>query len=70
MKEMYTDIVVNPSGMTSVLQPLDVSIPKPFKDDVQRVYTEWMADGNHNLTPAGKIRRPSIAMLCGWILQA
>lgn len=70
MKDMHTDIAVIPGGLTSLLRPLEVSINKPFKDNVRRLYMEWMADGDHDLTPAGKIRRPSIDMLCCSILEA
>lgn len=61
MQEMRTDIAVIPGGLTSVL---DDSISK------WRLYTEWMAERSHHLTPAGKIRRPSIDKLCRWILEA
>jgi hypothetical protein len=29
-----------------------------------------MAKGGHELTPTGKIRRPSIEMMCDWIVRA
>jgi hypothetical protein len=42
---------VIPGGVTSILQPLDISINKPFKESLRRFYGEWMAEG----TPGGKI---------------
>jgi hypothetical protein len=60
----------NLAELTSVLQPLDVLVSKPFKDNVREVYTQWMAKGGHELTPTGKIRRPSIEMMCDWIVRA
>jgi hypothetical protein len=47
-----------------------VSVNKPFKDNVRKLYTQWMAKGGHKLTPTGKIRRPSIEMMCDWIVKA
>jgi hypothetical protein len=32
LTEMKTDLAVIPGGLTTVLQPLDVSVNKPFKD--------------------------------------
>jgi hypothetical protein len=37
--EMKTDLAVIPGGLTSVLQPLDVSVKRPFKDNVRKLYT-------------------------------
>lgn len=53
-KELRTDLAAIPGGLTSMLQPLDVSLNKPFKDNVWRLYAEWMAEGDHAMTPGGK----------------
>jgi hypothetical protein len=36
--KMKTELVVIPGGMTSVLQPMDVSINKSFKDRLRQRY--------------------------------
>lgn len=70
LKELRTDLAVIPGGLTSMLQPLDVSLNKPFKDNVRRLYAEWMAEGDHAMTPGGKIKKPSVELLCAWVMEA
>ena len=53
---MKTELVVIPSGMTSVLQAMDVSINKPFKDRLRQQYLTWNAEPAHELTETGKIK--------------
>lgn len=50
-KEVKTHLAVIPGGLTSQLQPLDVSINKPFKVFMREEWNKWMAAGNHDLTP-------------------
>jgi hypothetical protein len=40
LTEMKTDLAVIPGGLTPVLQPLDVSVTKPFKEYVRKLYTQ------------------------------
>ncbi|KAM7307988.1 pogo transposable element with KRAB domain [Ixodes scapularis] len=55
-----TDLVVIPGEMTSQLQPLEVCLNKPIKDRVRAAYNEWLIDGEHALTPAGRLKRAAL----------
>ena len=48
-----TELAVIPGSLTSLLQPLDVSLNKPFKDGVRKQWMQWMADGIHEFTATG-----------------
>lgn len=47
-----TDLAVIPGGLTSLLQPWDVSLNKPLKVRVKKQWRDWMAE----FTPTGHKR--------------
>lgn len=51
--EQKTKLAVIPGGLTSQLQPLGVSINKPFKAAMRDEWNQWMKSSGDNLTPAG-----------------
>lgn len=72
IKECGSDFVCVPGGMTSQLQPLDVSVNKPFKDNFKRLYNEWLCSEERDsaLTPSGRVKRASCSQLCRWVEEA
>ena len=68
-KRENTDLAVIPGGLTSLLQPPDVSLNKPFKDRVRKKWMQWMADGIHEFTATGRQKKPSEELICSWISE-
>jgi DNA gyrase inhibitor GyrI len=61
---MKTNVAVIPGGLTPVLQLFDVSMNKTFKDNIRKLYTQWMAEGGYEMMSTGKIRGPSTDIIC------
>ena len=71
LSEGNTDTPIIPGCLTSQLQPLDVSINKPFKDKVRVLWTERMAGStDHELTREGRLKKLSILLWFEWIVKA
>ena len=68
-KQHKTDVAIIPGGMTSILQPLDVSVNKPFKNKLRDLWTEWMSTGEKSFTKGGRVRAPDLALICKWIVH-
>ena len=69
-KSENTDLAVIPGGLTSVLQPLDVCLNKPFKDRVRQKWMSWITEGIHELMAGGRQKKPSEELMCQWIGEA
>jgi hypothetical protein len=63
-------LAIIPAGLTSVCQPLDVSINKPFKDYMRKEWYEWMSQGGAGETAAGNLKRARISNVCGWVKRS
>src|SRR4051794_10996261 len=51
------DLAVISDGLTSICQPLDVAINKPFKDNLHKEWHLWIVTGGAGMTFAGNLRR-------------
>ncbi|GET02870.1 pogo transposable element with KRAB domain [Rhizophagus clarus] len=69
-KQHNFHLAVIPVGLTNVCQPLDVSINKPFKDNLRKEWHEWMSRGSSGVTVAGNLKRARISNVCGWIKRS
>lgn len=70
LAEARMHLAVIPGCLTSMLQPLDVSINRSYKAEFILQCSKWMAVGHHEKTPTGRLRRASLQLVCSWILNA
>jgi hypothetical protein len=43
---------------------------KPFTDHQKQLCSEWLLTRDHAFTPAGRIKKPSVTLLCQWLIMA
>jgi len=60
-------LAVISGGLTSQLQPLDISVNKLFKGFMHEEWAKWIEAPTHNVTLAGRVKRPSISNVGEWV---
>jgi len=61
------DLAIIPGGLTSLCQPLDVSINKLFKNNLRKEWHLWMAASDIRQTAAGNLRQAKLGNVCEWV---
>ena len=67
--ESNADVVIVPAGCTSLIQPMDVSVNRPFKAKLQELWVEWFAS-HTDTTAHGNLRQPSRQQAIDWVSAA
>jgi hypothetical protein len=67
LSELKTKLAVIPGGLTSQLQPLEVSINKPFKGFMKEKWNSWMQSSDFKETPTERRQKPTILKMCKWV---
>jgi hypothetical protein len=71
--ELSLDTLYIPPGCTSLVQPLDTDLNKPWKNRLREKFHEWLIDVGSkptNMTKSGFVKAPDYETVIEWILQA
>jgi hypothetical protein len=63
-------MAVIPGGLTKKLQPLDISVNKPLKNQLWAEWENWMMGGIHGYNKTGQMKRPSYKGIVAWIEES
>ena len=69
-RRFATSVVFIHGGMTSLLQPCDVSWNKSMKSKVRERWNAWLQEGEKEFTRSGKRKRASYDMVAKWVVEA
>ena len=70
LRKMETTMGVIPGGCTKFLQPLDVSINKPFKSFFREYCDEWYRKGDFEYSKGGIIKPASRKLQVKWVVES
>ena len=62
-----------PAGCTGLLQPLDVCLNKPFKDQIRNLFSEWFksfGSTEKNKSKSGYFLAPKFGEVYRWVLKS
>lgn len=65
-----TELKIITGGMTKYLQPADIVYNKPFKNHLKEYWTQWMENGEIELTTGGRRRPASRQTVINWVKDA
>ncbi len=60
-------MTVIPTGLTSIYQPLDIAINKPFKNNLCKEWYLWIVNGNAGETISKNLHYAKLNNVCRWI---
>ena len=70
LSDSKTDLVIIPGELTPILKLLNILVNKLFKENIRRIYGDWMANGKKEKNSQWKNKHPSLELMCSWILQS
>ena len=64
-----SEVIIIPGGCTSIIQPMDKCINKPFKTYMRQEWQEWMRE-DRPTTKAGNLKQPTRQNIVNWVSKA
>ena len=64
-----SDVIIIPGGCTSIVQPMDKCINRPFKEYMRASWQEWMRQDRAK-TKKGNLKQPSRQDAINWVSKA